>query len=219
MKSLTVVLLARAGAGSRFRFSLQSQTKKASRRMPFCLAQKERLARLCLAVRYANNRLCSASPSGVRVSLPITTKQKGYPKGYPFYLAQKERLARLCLAVRYANNRLCSASPSGVRVSLIASSVKVFLCFPLAVPKEIFALLACSISLTAAPTRTPCIAHRARSCSLPAPEPALGSDFHYRAKQKRHPEGCLFVWRRRRDSNSRAGFPTYALSRGASSPT
>jgi hypothetical protein len=26
-------------------------------------------------------------------------------------------------------------------------------------------------------------------------------------------------WRRRRDSNSRAGFPTYALSRGASSPT
>ena len=28
-----------------------------------------------------------------------------------------------------------------------------------------------------------------------------------------------FFWRRRRDSNSRAGFPTYALSRGASSPT
>ena len=26
-------------------------------------------------------------------------------------------------------------------------------------------------------------------------------------------------WRRRRDSNSRAGYPTYALSRGASSPT
>ena len=28
-----------------------------------------------------------------------------------------------------------------------------------------------------------------------------------------------FFWRRRRDSNPRAGFPTYALSRGASSPT
>ena len=28
-----------------------------------------------------------------------------------------------------------------------------------------------------------------------------------------------FLWRRWRDSNSRAGFPTYALSRGASSPT
>ena len=26
-------------------------------------------------------------------------------------------------------------------------------------------------------------------------------------------------WRRRRDSNPRAGYPTYALSRGASSPT
>ena len=27
------------------------------------------------------------------------------------------------------------------------------------------------------------------------------------------------IWRRRRDSNPRAGYPTYALSRGASSPT
>ena len=27
------------------------------------------------------------------------------------------------------------------------------------------------------------------------------------------------TWRRRRDSNPRAGYPTYALSRGASSPT
>ncbi len=35
-------------------------------------------------------------------------------------------------------------------------------------------------------------------------------------------EDIFFVstlWRRRRDSNSRAGCPTYALSRGASSPT
>ena len=28
---------------------------------------------------------------------------------------------------------------------------------------------------------------------------------------------CFFAWRSRRDLNSRAGFPTYALSRGASS--
>jgi hypothetical protein len=28
---------------------------------------------------------------------------------------------------------------------------------------------------------------------------------------------CCLFWRRRRDSNSRAGFPTYTLSRGASS--
>ena len=27
------------------------------------------------------------------------------------------------------------------------------------------------------------------------------------------------IWRRRRDLNPRAGYPTYALSRGASSPT
>ena len=30
---------------------------------------------------------------------------------------------------------------------------------------------------------------------------------------------CPCSWRRRGDSNSRAGYPTYALSRGASSPT
>ena len=29
--------------------------------------------------------------------------------------------------------------------------------------------------------------------------------------------GGIFTWRRRRDSNSRAGYPTYTLSRGASS--
>ncbi len=29
----------------------------------------------------------------------------------------------------------------------------------------------------------------------------------------------VLLWRRRGDSNSRAGYPTYALSRGASSPT
>ena len=34
---------------------------------------------------------------------------------------------------------------------------------------------------------------------------------------KKHPDGCFFIWRRRRDSNSRAGYPTYTLSRGASS--
>ena len=35
-------------------------------------------------------------------------------------------------------------------------------------------------------------------------------------KVKRQPKQVAF-WRRRRDLNSRAGFPTYALSRGASS--
>ena len=38
--------------------------------------------------------------------------------------------------------------------------------------------------------------------------------------QKRKYQKWYFLfWRRRRDSNSRAGYPTYALSRGASSPT
>ena len=39
-------------------------------------------------------------------------------------------------------------------------------------------------------------------------------------QKKKHKDNSLcFFWRGRRDSNSRAGFPTYALSRGASSPT
>ena len=38
--------------------------------------------------------------------------------------------------------------------------------------------------------------------------------------KKRKPDKLSdFLWRRRRDSNSRTGFPAYALSRGASSPT
>ena len=41
---------------------------------------------------------------------------------------------------------------------------------------------------------------------------------HYTEKRYREKSRYL-SWRRRRDSNSRAGYPTYALSRGASSPT
>ena len=37
------------------------------------------------------------------------------------------------------------------------------------------------------------------------------------AKKKDSLKTVLFLWRRRRDSNSRAGYPTYTLSRGASS--
>ena len=41
---------------------------------------------------------------------------------------------------------------------------------------------------------------------------------HYTEKRYRGKSRYL-SWRRRRHSNSRAGYPTYALSRGASSPT
>ena len=39
------------------------------------------------------------------------------------------------------------------------------------------------------------------------------------ASKKEVSKTIPLFWRRRRDSNSRAGYPTYALSRGASSPT
>ena len=58
--------------------------------------------------------------------------------------------------------------------------------------------------------------HRRRSQrSLPRRH---GSSRFY-AKQKAPTSWMLFVWRRRGDSTSRAGFPPSALSRGASSPT
>ena len=38
------------------------------------------------------------------------------------------------------------------------------------------------------------------------------------AKTKRQAMPVFLFWRRRRDLNPRAGYPTYALSRGASSP-
>ena len=43
--------------------------------------------------------------------------------------------------------------------------------------------------------------------------------FIYTKRKSTKEKSLCFFWRRRRDSNSRAGFPTYALSRGASSPT
>ena len=38
-------------------------------------------------------------------------------------------------------------------------------------------------------------------------------------QKRKYRKRYFLFWRRRRDSNSRAGYPTYALSRGASSPT
>ena len=43
--------------------------------------------------------------------------------------------------------------------------------------------------------------------------------FIYTKRKSTKEKSLCFSWRRRRDSNSRAGYPTYALSRGASSPT
>ena len=48
-----------------------------------------------------------------------------------------------------------------------------------------------------------------------AGKPARGSNLS--ETEKKDTVRCPFFWRRRRDSNSRAGYPTYALSRGASS--
>ena len=59
------------------------------------------------------------------------------------------------------------------------------------------------------------------SASLGYLRPSLRSAVQKRqiapCQRKRHPKWVPLLWRRRRDLNSRAGYPTYALSRGASS--
>ena len=49
-----------------------------------------------------------------------------------------------------------------------------------------------------------CLSLKFKSCTIQPHKRALTSE-------------CSFMWRRRRDLNSRAGFPAYTLSRGASS--
>ena len=64
-------------------------------------------------------------------------------------------------------------------------------------------------------------------CCFVAPCPALRRGVRSNSwfeslllmKKRRRPTGHRLFWRRRGDSNSCAGYPTYALSRGASSPT
>ena len=58
----------------------------------------------------------------------------------------------------------------------------------------------------------PCLAYLRSSLRSAAPERQIAP-----RQRKRHPKWVPFLWRRRRDLNSRAGYPTYALSRGASS--
>ena len=76
----------------------------------------------------------------------------------------------------------------------------------------------CSKTIVSHPFKAP--PHKGqRHLAAPAHAGAVRASGPLR-QNKGHPEGCPLFWRRRRDSNSRAGFnPTYALSRGASSPT
>ena len=59
--------------------------------------------------------------------------------------------------------------------------------------------------LTAAPSQTPSPRPRRRSFSMPAPFVARVRVLSLYKKKHRHPIECLCFWRRRRDSNSRAG--------------
>ena len=68
------------------------------------------------------------------------------------------------------------------------------------------------------PTRLCCVICAPRAFGLR--RCADGKSFHLRQKEKiRNTRvGIPYFWRRRKDLNLRAGYPTYTLSRGASSP-
>ena len=72
--------------------------------------------------------------------------------------------------------------------------------------------------LTATPFPPRCFRHRRRfGGNAPAGSRRSGSNPSL-MKKRACPKGQALSWRRRRDLNPRAGFPTYSLSRGAPSP-
>ena len=76
----------------------------------------------------------------------------------------------------------------------------------------------CALSTAAQPCAFASSATGSAQARFPLAGPRRsGSSPTLQANKKAHPMVCFFVWRRRRDSNPRAGFPTYTLSRGASS--
>lgn len=67
---------------------------------------------------------------------------------------------------------------------------------------------------------SPSSCHRQREKTLPPAPKETGAFVRVSGSKRKKTHGKrAFLWRRRGDSNSCAGFPTYALSRGASSPT
>ena len=69
----------------------------------------------------------------------------------------------------------------------------------------------------------PCSLHRLRRAPRRGPRRIRRSGSnpvfpHKKTKAAALLDDCFFSWRRRRDLNPRAGYPTYSLSRGAPSP-
>ena len=89
---------------------------------------------------------------------------------------------------------------------------------PLRYPALSAAALPPCQSPTAAPASPRCIRRRRR---IGEPARAFGARVQRSAaadKKRTVPKHSPFLWRRKRDLNPRAGFPTYSLSRGAPSP-
>ena len=120
-----------------------------------------------------------------------------------------------------------SSRPIGRLLFCLGAEGGIWSCFatPLAVPEKILGRYSrfSSIFSTAAPTPTRFIAFGALPGVVHAGSGALVqipfSFPHKKTKSSRPIGRLLFLsWRRRRDLNPRAGYPTYSLSRGAPSP-
>ncbi len=199
------------------------------------LAQKERLDGFSTRrVRFANSLFyvpfCFAKrrtkSSSLSKQIHICKKKKHKGKILVLFLAQKERLDGFSTRrVRFANSLFyvpfCFAKRRTKSSSL---SKQIHICKKKKHKGKILVLfLAQKERLDGFSTRRVrfanslfyvpfCSAKRwTKSSSL---LPFLQyTEKRYRGKSR------YLSWRRRRDSNSRAGYPTYALSRGASSPT
>ena len=202
--------------------------------IPF-LVQKERLDGFSTRrVRFANSLFyvpfCSAKrwtkSSSLSKQIHIYKKKKHKEKILVLFLAQKERLdgfSPVVFALRTVyfmslfapqkDGRRVRVSPSKFIYTKRKSTKEKSLCFfwrrrrdSTGFQPVVFALRTVYFMSLFAPQKD---GRRVR-VSLPF--------LHYTEKRYRGKSRYL-SWRRRRDSNSRAGYPTYALSRGASSPT
>ena len=130
---------------------------------------------------------------------------------------QGRAIRRRCVRRKSEESLRASKTPFGVEKERFSHSQSSFALLRLRLlpPSHIRLAQAKSLPLLTLAVSSP---GRARVRPSLAGKPALVFESpSYPKQQKRTPFGVLFYWRRRRDSNSRAGYPTYALSRGASS--
>ena len=198
------------------------------------LAQKERHDGFSTRrVRFANSLFyvpfCSAKrwtkSSSLSKQIHIYKKKKHKGKILVLFLAQKERHDGFSTRrVRFANSLFYVPFCSAKRWTKSSSLSALFALYRKKVPGKIpIPFLAQKERLDGFSTRRVRFANSlfyVPFCSAKRWTKSSSLSALFALYRKKVPGKTRYLsWRRRRDSNSRAGYPTYALSRGASSPT